>query len=94
MSETSWNNFGRGTTGHGVDSMYQLIVVAALRNKQLVRGATPRITVGALTHRSTSIALEETRRGLVPFTMNVAQEKTGDDGETPSGPVVSAVAAG
>jgi DNA-directed RNA polymerase omega subunit len=75
--------------------MYQLIVVAALRNKQLVRGATPRITVGALTHRSTSIALEETRRGLVPFTMNAAQEeKNGDGGEAPSEPVASAVAAG
>lgn len=92
MSETSWNNFGRRNTGQGVDSMYQLIAVAAQRNKQLVRGATPRISVGPLMRRSTTIALEETRRGLVPFTMNGAGEKKGEGVAPPSEPVVNAVA--
>jgi len=80
MSETSWNNFGRRNTGQGVDSIYQLIAVAAQRNKQLVRGAAPRISVGPLMHKNTTIALEEARRGLVPFTMNVAEEKNGGGG--------------
>lgn len=76
-----------------MDSMYQLIVVAAQRNKQLVRGAAPRIRLGPLTHRSTTIALEETRRGLVPFTMNGPGDKNGDAGDALSGPVVSTIGA-
>ena len=93
MSETSWNNFGRGKTGQGVDSMYQLIIVAAQRNKQLVRGATPRISVGTLARRSTTIALEETRRGLVPFTANGAEEESGRGGDAAPAQAVSAAAA-
>lgn len=92
MSETSWNNFGRRKTGHGVDSMYQLIAVAAQRNKQLVRGAAPRISVGPMTRRSTTIALEETRRGLVPFTTGGAEEKNSEARVVPSQPDVSAAA--
>ena len=96
MSETSWNNFGKGQTGQGVDSMYKLIIVAAQRNKQLVRGATPRIPSGPRLHRNTSIAIEEARRGLVPFTTDEAQEKGGKVGkgegvaEGPGEPVESA----
>ena len=93
MSETSWNNFGRRKAGHGVDSMYQLIAVAAQRNKQLVGGATPRISVGPLMHRSTTIALEETRRGLVPFTMSTAEEKNAEGGGATSESVGTAAAA-
>jgi DNA-directed RNA polymerase omega subunit len=93
MTETSWNNFGRRKTGQGVDSMYQLIAVAAQRNKQLVRGATPRISVGPLMHKNTTIALEETRRGLVPFTMMGAREKNENSDEARSEPVGGAVAA-
>lgn len=52
----------------GIDSRYRLIIVAALRSKQIQRGATPRIEADPRKHRSTSIALEETKRGLVPFT--------------------------
>lgn len=88
MGETSWNNFGLRKTGHGVDSMYQLIAVAAQRNKQLVRGAAPRISGGPLMHKNTTIALEETRRGLVSFTMNVTREKDGKGEEAPSEPAV------
>ena len=82
INETSWSNFGsgNGNSAQGIDSMYQLIAVAAQRNKQLVRGAAPRISVGPLMHKNTTIALEEARRGLVPFTMNVAEEKNGGGG--------------
>lgn len=52
----------------GIDSRYRLIIVAALRSKQLQRGASPRIAADPRKHRNTSIALEEVKRGLVPFT--------------------------
>jgi DNA-directed RNA polymerase omega subunit len=63
----------------GIDSRYRLIVVAALRSKQLVRGAHPRIDADPLKRRNTSIALEEVKRGLVPFSI------TGKDQENSSG---------
>jgi DNA-directed RNA polymerase subunit omega len=56
-----------GEEGAGIDSRFRLITVAALRSKQLQRGARPRIEVDPHRRRSTSIALEEVRRGLVPF---------------------------
>ncbi len=52
----------------GIDSRYRLIIVAALRNKQLLHGATPRIEADTRRRRNISIALEEVKRGLVPFT--------------------------
>ena len=59
-------------------SRFRLIVVAALRAKQLVRGARPRIEADAQRRRNTSIALEEVRQGLVPFTLTGKhQEKDG-----------------
>lgn len=63
----------------GIDSRYRLIVVAALRSKQLVRGASPRIEADAKRNRNTSIALEEVKRGLVPFT-TTEQKDEGHDG--------------
>ncbi len=54
----------------GIESRFRLIVVAALRAKQLVRGARPRIAADPLKRRTTSIALEEVRQGLVPFTLS------------------------
>ncbi len=57
----------------GIDSRYRLIVVAALRSKQLLHGATPRIEADARRHRNISIALEEVKRGLVPFTTIVKE---------------------
>ena len=59
----------------GVDSRYRLIVVAALRSKQLLRGSLPRIEVDAQRRKHTSIALEEVKRGLVPFTVITADQK-------------------
>jgi DNA-directed RNA polymerase omega subunit len=82
MNETSWNKFSSVTVEGqwpGVDSVYRLIVLAALRNKQLTRGATPRIEANPLRRRNTSIALEEVKRGLVPFTNTGVQEKSEND---------------
>jgi DNA-directed RNA polymerase omega subunit len=52
----------------GIDSKFRLIVVAALRSKQLLSGSLPRIEVEMRRHKNTSIALEEVKQGLVPFT--------------------------
>lgn len=82
MKETSWNTFGGiGGDGQrsGVESAFRLITVAALRNKQLTRGALPRIEVDPLRRRNTSIAIEEVRRGLVQFTTTDVQEKSEND---------------
>jgi DNA-directed RNA polymerase omega subunit len=79
MNETSWNTFG-GIDGEqqrsGVDSVFRLITVAALRNKQLTRGALPRIEADPMRRRNTSIAIEEVKRGLVQFTVKEVQEKS------------------
>jgi DNA-directed RNA polymerase omega subunit len=53
----------------GIDSRFRLIVVAALRSKQLLHGSVPRIQPDPLRRRNTSIALEEVKQGLVPFTL-------------------------
>jgi len=82
MNENSWNTFSSGTVKEqwsGVESVYRLIVVAALRNKQLTRGATPRIEADPLRRRNTTIAIEEVKRGLVPFTITEVQEKSEND---------------
>ena len=65
----------------GIDSRYRLIVVAALRSKQLLRGAQPRIEADPRKRRNTSIALEEVKRGLVPFTLTNEDKKVSDDGD-------------
>lgn len=52
----------------GIDSKFRLIVVSALRSKQLLNGAAPRISADPRMRRNTSIALEEVKQGLVPFT--------------------------
>ena len=65
----------------GIDSSFRLIAVAALRNKQLVRGAQPRVEASPLRRRNTSIALEEVRRGLVPFTLKNPKAETSQNGK-------------
>jgi DNA-directed RNA polymerase omega subunit len=82
MDKTSWNSFSNVTAGGqwpGIDSMYRLIVVAAQRNKQLTRGATPRLPADPRRQRNTTIALEEVKRGLVPFTITEAPTKSDND---------------
>lgn len=49
-------------------SMFELVVVAANRCKQLTDGANPRIEANYYKRKNTSIAVEEVRQGLVPFT--------------------------
>jgi DNA-directed RNA polymerase omega subunit len=72
---------GRGDEkGVGIDSNFRLIVVAALRSKQLLHGSRPRIQVDPFKRRNTSIALEEVRRGLVPFKLTNPVIKSGGDG--------------
>jgi DNA-directed RNA polymerase omega subunit len=61
----------------GIDSRYRLIVVAALRSKQLLRGAPPRIAADPLKRRNTSIALEEVKQGLIRF-RNVGKDEEND----------------
>ena len=51
----------------GIVSRFQLVILAAHRNKQLLRGAQPRIAADRLKRRNTSIALEELKRGLILF---------------------------
>ena len=59
----------------GIDSKFRLIVLAALRSKQLLRGALPRIEADLRRHKNISIALEEVKRGLVPFTRTDDEQK-------------------
>ena len=61
----------------GIDSRYRLIIVAALRAKQLLHGSLPRIDADPLRRRNTSIALDETKRGLVPFTLITKEQRAG-----------------
>jgi DNA-directed RNA polymerase omega subunit len=65
----SSNGTVREEKWRGIDSHFRLIVVAALRSKQLLRGARPRIDADPLRRKNASIALEEVKRGLVPFTI-------------------------
>ena len=51
----------------GIVSRFQLVILAARRNKQLLLGAQPRIAADRLKRRNTSIALEELKRGLILF---------------------------
>jgi DNA-directed RNA polymerase omega subunit len=68
----------------GIDSRYRLIVVAALRSKQLKRGSAPRIDADPQRRKATSIALEEVKQGLVPFTITDEEIKVrGDDNGEP-----------
>lgn len=52
----------------GVDSKFRLVILASLRNKQLLQGARSRLAETKLKHRSTRIAVEEVKQGLVAFT--------------------------
>jgi DNA-directed RNA polymerase omega subunit len=58
----------------GIVSRFQLVILATHRSKQLLQGAQPRIVADRLKRRNTSIALEELRRGLIPFKPLVAEE--------------------
>jgi DNA-directed RNA polymerase omega subunit len=68
----------------GIDSRYRLIVVAALRSKQLLHGSPSRIEDSLGRRRNTSIALEEVKRGLVSFTTTPLEPKTNGRVNPPS----------
>ena len=75
MSNGKQNGNGNSPTGvanegtwPGIDSRFRLIIVAGLRTKQLLHGSKPRIDADTSRRRNTSIAVEEVKRGLVPFT--------------------------
>ena len=61
----------------GIVSRFQLVILAVHRNKQLLLGAQPRILADRLKRRNTSIALEELRRGLIPFKPVTVEEAQG-----------------
>lgn len=67
-------------TWPGIDSRFRLIIVAGLRTKQLLHGSKPRIEVDKARRRNTSIALEEVKRGLVPFTTFSKNQAPSHDG--------------
>jgi DNA-directed RNA polymerase omega subunit len=69
----------------GIDSRFRLVLVAAQRSKQLQRGARPRIVADPKRRRSTSIALEEVKQGLVPF-VNDTKEATAEGLAAPASP--------
>jgi DNA-directed RNA polymerase omega subunit len=57
-----------------IESRFLFVDVAALRAKQLRRGARPRFEpdhVAPPLHKAERIAMEEVRRGLVPFDVPV-----------------------
>ena len=58
----------------GIVSRFQLVILATHRSKQLLLGAQPRIAADRLKRRNTSIALEELKRGLIPFKLVVDEE--------------------
>lgn len=58
-----------------LDSRFWVVVVAALRSKQLLHGASPRIAPDSLRRRNTSIALEEVKQGLVAFYTTGEEQK-------------------
>ena len=65
----------------GIDSKFRLIVVAALRTKQLLHGSLPRIAADPRRRRNTSIALEEVKRGLVSF-RNTDEDQKGNSSDS------------
>ena len=79
LSVSNSDHTAIGAREQGPESRFRLIAVAALRAKQLVRGARPRIEADAARRRNTSIAIEEVRRGLVQFT-TTDEEQKGDGG--------------
>ena len=73
----------------GIDSHFRLIAVAALRSKQLLRGARPRIDADPLRRRNTSIALEEVKRGLVHFTLTANQPEGNGKADGSEGVIIA-----
>lgn len=54
----------------GTNSIFQGVLFACLRHKQLNQGATPRIVADSGKLKNTSIAIEEVKQGLINFTID------------------------
>ena len=80
---------GAGEQWPGIDSHFRLIAVAALRSKQLLRGARPRIDADPAKRRNTSIALEEVKRGLVRFTITAERPDGGGKADSSEGVIIA-----
>jgi DNA-directed RNA polymerase omega subunit len=65
--EVSGNTADDSKDWPGIMSRFQLVILASRRSKQLLRGAAPRIVPDQLKRKNTSIAIEELKRGLIPF---------------------------
>ncbi len=74
------NLIADGEQWPGIDSRYRLIIVSALRAKQLQRGARPRIEADPRKRRNTSIAIEEVKQGRIKFTNTVETQKNNGNG--------------
>lgn len=74
MNNTDSSTNGLNADLRSIDSIYRMIVVAGLRSKQLLRGATPKIVADPSRRRNISIALEETRRGLIKYKVRGASD--------------------
>jgi DNA-directed RNA polymerase omega subunit len=69
-------NGDQETQSPEIDSKYRLIILAAKRSKQILRGARPRVDLAPPKHKPTRIALEEVQRGKVKF--KIINEKPGE----------------
>ena len=65
-----------------IDSRFLFVDVAALRAKQLRRGARLRILAeeGPLPHKAERLAMEEVRRGLVYYNVVAPKVEAGEGG--------------
>jgi DNA-directed RNA polymerase omega subunit len=63
----------------GIESKFQLVILAGRRSKQLLRGSEPRIQADPLRRRNTSIALEELKRGLITFVLRKTDKNDTDE---------------
>jgi len=82
--KTGRNGFSATEDGQqwsGMDSDFRLVIVAALRTKQLLHGAAARIQPDPRRRRNPSIALEEIKRGLVHFSTKSPEEMLSDNAE-------------
>ena len=66
-----------------IESRFLFVDVAALRAKQLRKGARPRIGVedGPLPHKAERLAMEEVRRGLVYYDVTPTPVPVRPEGE-------------
>jgi DNA-directed RNA polymerase omega subunit len=65
-----------------IESRFLFVDVAALRAKQLRRGARPRVVAeeGPLPHKAERLAMEEVRRGLVYYNVLAPKSEAGEGG--------------